>query len=336
MEIFQKSRQKQICLHESDLHALSDLMKNGFSFQDSLSIIRTTQNQHTVVQILTELEKGNTGEKVLSSYLNKQYNGYFMGFIQYMSLSDTLAAILQITSSEKKQKEELLKGILYPSLLFLGVTVGVLIFNMCVLPVMNAMMANFQYENMKITFIQYCLDYFCKGILCLLLISVITLGYCLHEKHLLRTYHWISKYYPNALLVKYASTQFSRFYLECLKRKIPTKAALSILTQMKQKPLVQDIAIQLDTHLQKGIQMNKAMADTATESGLIRIFQISLYASNCETMLEGYLHMVQERTSSEIRFFSRIVQGISYSAVGIVIVLVYQVLLMPIQIMQTL
>ena len=71
MEIFQKSRQKQICLHESDLHALSDLMKNGFSFQDSLSIIRTTQNQNTVVQILTELEKGNTGEKVLSSYLNK-------------------------------------------------------------------------------------------------------------------------------------------------------------------------------------------------------------------------------------------------------------------------
>lgn len=311
-------------------------MKNGFSFQDALSVIQTRKNSNTVAKISAELKEGKTSEAVLSTYLNMQYKGYFMGFIQYMSLSDTLAAILLITAAEKKQKEELLKGIFYPSLLFLGVTIGVLVFDACVLPVMTNMMASFQYENTTITVTQNCLDFLCKGILILLLISTAVLGYCLQKNQLLKTYHWISKYVPDALLVKYASTQFSRFYLECLKRKIPTKEALSILKQMKQKPLVQDIAEQLDSHLRDGIQMNEAMAETTTESAFVRIFQISLYASNCEDMLEGYLHMVQERTSSEIRFFSRTVQGISYSAVGIVIVLVYQVLLMPIQMMQTL
>jgi type II secretory pathway component PulF len=319
-----------------DLQAVSDLMMNGFSFQDALQIAKTKQNENLIDEILRHLSNGEQGETVIAKYLSPSCYAYFIGFIQYMPLKDTLSSILHIMEQEKKQKEDLIKGMLYPSLLFLGVNAGVLLFNSCVLPVMIHMMSSFQYANQTILMTQHVLSILSKCTLLGIAAGCIIMTYCLQSSHVIHTYHWIEKKLPDALLVKYASSQFCRFYLECIKRNLPTRESLLILKTMVQKPLVKDIAEQLDTLLSAGQEMSEAVAQSSAESALVQIFHIAVYASNCETMMEGYLHMVQERTVHEIQLFSRIVQGISYSAVALIIVLVYQVLLMPISMMQTL
>lgn len=327
---------EKICLHDGDLSAISDLMNNGFSFQDAAGIARTKQNQRTMIILEEKLKEGRDGENVIGAYLPAQYAGYFSGFIQYMPLKDALSAILQIVSSERKQKEELIKGILYPCLLFLGVNAGVLLFNSCVLPMMIQMMASFQYDASAVSMIQNILNLFSSIIFLGILIASVMAWYFLRPSQRIKTYHWIAARFPEALIVKCASSQFCRFYLECVKRKVATRESLLILKNLHQKPFVQDIARTLDILLNQGEGITGAVQQAAAESAFVRIFEIAVYASNCEEMMEGYLDMVQKRTEDEIHHFSRIIQCISYAAVAVVIALVYQVLLMPIQMMQTL
>ena len=60
----------------------------------------------------------------------------------------------------------------------------------------------------------------------------------------------------------------------------------------------------------------------------------AVYSSDCERMLEGYLEMTRVRTETQIRRFSRTVQFVSYLMIGIMIVLMYRLLLMPVNMMQ--
>lgn len=327
---------KKTCLTESDLSAAADLMKNGFSFQDALSIAETKENRQTVQAILLELAQGKEGESILPQYLPKQAAGYFAGFVQYMSMKDTFTAVLAILHSEKKQKEELVKGMLYPSLLFIGVNAGVLLFNAFVFPVMMQMMSSFSYQDTSLQIVQKAVSYTADTVLILLFISIIVIIAALQKKNIVSTYHWIQQRKEDALLVKFASADFIRFYLACMKRGIATKEALTILKDLKQKPLVSEIASQLDASLQEGMAFAEAAEKSTAESALVRIFRIAVYASNCEELMEGYMNMVSRRTEHEIAVYARIVQMFSYSAVAAVIVSVYQVLLMPIQMMQTL
>lgn len=332
----QKKQRKKTCLSEADLYGISELMNNGFSFQDAIGIATTKKNESVMAGIKEQLCTGIEGENVIAQYLSAQFLGYFQGFIQYMPLKDTLTAILQITASEREQKEELIKGILYPFLLFLGVNAGVLLFNSYVLPVMMHMMASFQYADAGIQQAQIILNGFSWSVFIGLFVLLLMAVYCLQRKHIVATYHFVQRYFPDGLFVKYASSQFCRFYLECVRRNLATRESFAILKQLDQKPFVKDIAAQLDQSLNQGKEMITAVKETHTESALIRIFKIAIYGSSCVEMLEGYLHMVSRRTVHEIHQFSVLMQCISYAAVAMIIVLVYQVLLMPIQMMQTL
>lgn len=311
-------------------------MHNGFSFKDAIKIAQTNQNITLVQQIQKDLEEGKEGDETFVQHLPSRYRGYFHGFIQYMTLKDTIHTVLAIQKAEKEQREELMKGLLYPSLLFIGVNIGLLMFNTFVFPVMIHMMQGFSYENQSIVLVQKTLGIFANIILFLLVIGISTLIVSLQQRNVVGTYHWVMKRKPDALLVKYASVDFSRFFLECLKKGMATKETLSILKNIEQKPLVQELAKQLDTLLDAGTSFSLATQMFHVESSLIRILQLAVYASNCCELMEGYLQMVKKRTANEIRMYGRIVQCISYSAVGLIVILVYQVLLMPIQMMQTL
>lgn len=311
-------------------------MNNGFSFQDSMKVAVTKTNTECIHLIESEMESGMQGEDILIKYMPLQYQGYFDGFMQYMSCKDSLASVLEIVQSERKQKEEIIKGMLYPTLLLLGVNIGVLIFDWFVLPVMTKMMAGFQVQDPSLFFLQNLIHFLSVFVLTAFCMTGIGLIYLLQPSRIVLTYHTIQKFFPESLIVKYASSQFSRFYLECLHRHISTRSSLQILKQMDRKPFVKEIASQLDVSLQQGQEMSQAIANAATESALNRIFHISVYASNCEAMMEGYLKMVKDRTSREIQRYARIVQCLSYCSVGMVILSVYQVLLMPIRMMQNL
>jgi type II secretory pathway component PulF len=148
------------------------------------------------------------------------------------------------------------------------------------------------------------------------------------------TYRFLCPRLKDSWLVMAASRDFTRFFLECVRRKVPTMQALRMLKQMKEKPLVALIASELDESLMNGTSFEKAMASPYVESALARFIHLAAAAANAETMLEGYLAMSAKRTEAAIRRFSACVQLFSYSLIGLVLIFVYSILMLPMTMLQ--
>jgi len=63
---------------------------------------------------------------------------------------------------------------------------------------------------------------------------------------------------------------------------------------------------------------------------------IAMQASNCQSMLKGYLEMCRVRKERAIKRTSYIIQIISYSLIGIVLIMVYSVLMAPLKVLESL
>ena len=87
--------------------------------------------------------------------------------------------------------------------------------------------------------------------------------------------------------------------------------------------------------LSGGDSFAEAVSTDYVEPVLSRFFKTAFYASECEKMLEGYLQMSSVRTAVMIRRFSVTVQLISYSMIGSMIVFVYLIMMVPMQMLQS-
>lgn len=309
-------------------------MEHGFSLTDSMEILDEKINHEGFAMIRERLALGDNVSEFFPSFAPKIYRGYFEGFIRYMPFTDALASSIALVKNEEKNREEIIKGMLYPTLLMIGMTCGIYLFNAFILPNMIQLLEGFNMDTAGYDLLQKVIQIASMLMMVVIVLAICIVCFSLQKKQIVNTYRLISKRFPDSILVQYASSQFARFYLECEKRNVSTIATMKILMQVKEKPLVSYIAMEMDAHLSNGESLQEAIQFSHVEAALLRFFRIAFYASDCEKMLEGYLDMVHFRTQRLIKRFSRNIQLISYSAVGVVLIFVYQILMMPMSMLQ--
>lgn len=325
---------KQIRLRKEDCKSLVHLMENGFSLSDSMEILDERYTHAIFRNIRQKLSNGEPVVNFFGNYCPKDIQQYFTSFIRYMSFDQALGASITIIEKMEEEKKMIIKGMLYPVLLFIGVIAGIGIFAQYVLPSLISMMSGFHIDGSGYALMQKVILTGSRLFMILLFLTLCIIMISLHSSNIVKTYRRISSFKDNAILVQYASSDFARFYLECERRGMSTSAILSILRQTKDKPLVAYIASEMDGHLLKGESFEEAVKACHVEKALLKFFRIAVYASDCTSMLEGYLDMVHIRTAAAIRRFSHCIQLVSYASVGIVLIFVYRVLMMPITMLQ--
>ena len=315
---------------------IARLMETGFSMKETMEIVADDSNKEIIQEIQEKLNHGEAVVTFFPSFLPKVYQTYFESFICCMSFQESLSTSIAITKKEEKNRKQILQGIMYPTILLLGVLAGVYMFSETILPNMIRLMAGFQMDAQTCEWMQKCIRLSTKSIMICFLIILVSISFALQKKYIVKTYQQIAKIFPNSIFVQVVSEQFARFFLECQKRNIPTRNALQILMRLQQQPCVSYIAKKLDQYLNVGSDILEAMQKTEVEEALLRFVKISYYSSGSEEMLEGYLEMVQKRKEQAIRRYTKVVQCISYGVCGVVIVFVYQVLMMPMRMLQNL
>lgn len=331
-----KSCVKRLCKKESgilDIETLGNislLMNGGFSLQQTMQILQCEENRETFEAIDAHLANGQSVDGFMTEYCPKEIRGYLKGFLLCMNLRDALCASLHVVSEEKKEKEILLKGCLYPCMLLAGMLAGIFLFASYVLPSMLSLMNSLAidetggYEQLSVLVRLF-------SIVCMILILAcgLALVYFLSPEKISATYALLAARFPDSLLVKMATRDFIRFFLECSKHHASTYESLRMLSEIHEKPLVALIAHSLNTSLLSGWSLEEAMKRSPVESALIRFIHIAAMANECTGMLEGYLSMCTKRTEASIRRFSKNVQLFSYTLIGIVLIFVYSVLMLP-------
>ncbi len=321
-------------MDKTDIDGIATLMGNGFTLQDAMDVLQDEKSKEVFQSIQEHLQRGESLGDFFYKYLPKQHAAYFSGFINFMPFAESLTLVIDILEKEKKNREQLIKGILYPLLLMVGMSAGVFVFNLVVLPKMLALMEGFHMETAGYMKVQKMLQILTTAVCLLVFLCAMVAAYFLQKDKIRDTYRMIAKKMPGSLLVQIASRDFVRFFLECIVRESSTYNALQALKTIEQKPLVGLIAGELDHSLMAGESFSQAVHSRYVEEKLEKFFRIAVLSSDCAKMLQSYLNMCDARLSHQIKRFSTTVQLCSYLIIGFVLIMVYRILMMPMGMLQ--
>lgn len=327
-------KQRAICLNEEDCDAAVSLMQNGFSLQDTLDFLCERRNEAIIAAMKEKMEQGEAFPEIFRSVCPKRIRSYFTGFSRFLPFLDSLQIALSMAKAEKQRQEMLVKELFYPGVLLVSCGIGVRLFSVFLLPQLLSMMQEFETETASYELLMHAMN----GVFVLLLLLFAALGIgmvlLMDENRLCQFYAWMEKRHPDSLLSCHVSETFCRFYLECVRHKISTRHTLSILRSIPGQPLVAYTAKQLDGMLMEGRNMEDAIASSAAESRLKRIFRLSIYAKDSAVLLEGYLETAALRTKRRLAYLASVVRLLCYGLIAVMAVCIYGMLLMPVSVIQ--
>lgn len=330
---FPKRRSKKK-LSKETMQGIASLMNSGFSLQQTLTILDDPASKPVFDEIRARLESGEAISDFLCEYTPAAYARYLSGFLMYMPFHNALALSLSIVNTDDRNQNELLKGLLYPVLMMVGMLGASALFSLTILPAMISLLEGFQLEDPSYGILKTAIPAAALTILILLAVMAVIFMISIRQKHIVSSYCFLLRFLKDSLPVQIASRNFTRFFLECVRQKLSTIQCMDILMHLPGRPVVSYIARMLDQEMRKGFSLEDAVHTDLLESSLSRFMKTAIYSSDCEKMLEGYLEMTKARTETQIRRFSRTVQFVSYLLIGVMIVLMYRLLLMPMNMMQ--
>lgn len=309
-------------------------MENGFSFTDTLQILKTKRNERRITQVLEKLEQGQTFKEAFSLLLPHCYRRYFNNFIRYLSVLESMRISVELATHEEKMKQKMMKDMVYPVVMLFVMFIGMYLFNGFVFPQMMTLMTSFEINVSSYYFLRSLIQLLSWLVTILFVVGMLFWVVFLEPNRKCWLYRVLVKYVPDSLMVQKASAEFARYFLECVRVRISTKQTMKILLDMKEKPLVRLIAQELNDALSKGESFEVTLHTPFVEHALQQFFQIALHGSNCEKMLEGYLVMNQQRHIKQVRIFTRSVQLSCYGVIGLILLVVYQILMLPMLMLQ--
>ena len=309
-------------------------MENGFSFTDTLQILKTKRNEHRIKYVLEKLEQGQTFKEVFSMLLPKGYRRYFDNFIRYLPVLESMRISVELASYEEKMKQKMMKDMVYPVVMLFVMFIGMYLFNGFVFPQMMTLMTSFEINVTSYYFLRSLIQLLSWLVTILLVVGLLLWVVFQEPNRKCWLYRVLVKYVPDSLMVQKASAEFARYFLECVRVRISTIQTMKILLDIKEKPLVRLIAKELNDSLSKGESFEETLHTPFVEHALQQFFQIALHGSNCEKMLEGYLVMNQQRHIKQVRIFTRSVQLSCYGTIGLILLVIYQILMLPMQMLQ--
>lgn len=319
-----------------DASGLAALLDSGFSFQQAEEILRDAKNGCVLDMIMQKLADSVPVEEALLPYMPLSYAGYLQDFMRYLPMTEAMVIAAKIVQEECEEKAFLIKGLLYPLGLLVGVSTGVFLFDRTVLPTMMDLLLGFQESSGSLLVMKKVLE---GGTLLLFLSvmsSLLLAVYWLSPLHIAHTYQYFAKRFPGCFLVQYASMRFAICYRICLEKGIATRTTLQMMQEMHGRPLTQFIAKELDRSFMAGCDFSEAIVSPYIEPSLAASFRLAMYMDDAVVMLDGYLKMCRNRMERQLKKIVSLIRLAAYGAVGIIIVVVYRVLMLPMSMLQQL
>ena len=120
-------------MRKEDCEAIAKLLDSGFSIKDALIVLKEKENEKAFDEIMNRLNDGESLHAFFYLYCPKSYVVLFESMSQCMPFLDSLLTCIEMHRAIEKSQKQIIDGMLYPSLLFLGMIVGMYLFNALIL-----------------------------------------------------------------------------------------------------------------------------------------------------------------------------------------------------------
>lgn len=283
--------------------------------------------------LLQRLARGDHVKDLLLQGNHGAFYEHLRFFLEITSLAEAITASLSMADVIKGMRQSMIKQASYPLLLFLFSLLTLFLFTTCIIPQLMQSASFSEGMGVLPTLVS-----FMQGFAYLILIMLVAgLLLALVAQHvptlrfrlldLLRFTH---------LPQQYCSYLLAGYDVQMLKHGISTRQAISFLSQLKEGSLLSQCAKQLEQALQSGFEMREALKEQKwIDASFLRYWDIASHTQNMEEMLIHYQRQQEEKWQRMIQRSAVMIQICAYSFVASMVLLVYQIMLVPLQILET-
>ena len=331
--ILRKQKQPKILIGKLDCEGISRLLNSGFSLTETLDLLQSKDNTAAFDHLRKELAQGKLLSACFTDITPRIYRRHLSAFLQYLPFPEALALTVSITRESDAMRKKYLRNLLYPSLLFIGTVLGMVIFNEFCFPALYSLIESFNGDPSLYLHMHTVIRILTSAVILVLVITFFILLWIMVKGIQIKSYQFMQKHFPDSMLIQYVSAEFIRFFRECIHCNIHTRKTLQIIADIPNRPLTAYLAATVSESLSQGTRFLEAVDSPALDSLLLKFIRIAVYSSDLENMLTGYLDLSQQRLDRQCRRITNTVQLISYAMIGVVLVFVYQVLMLPMNIL---
>lgn len=299
-------------------------------------MIESKKNKALIQQLLSCFDAGEKAADCFPAFCPVSWRSYLEGFLASTDFAQAFFLTRHLQETRDELQKKCHQQLFYPCLLLVLSLLGTILFSRFVFPAMIRMAEGFDTDTAGLKILQNLLQVFSIGLIALILAGSLLLLYALAPSRMVSTYQLLEKILPGNLWTAYTSIDFGRFLLETIRTGMPTARSLTMLEHLSTSPLVAALANTVHQALNQGCRFNDAIAQKGLDPLLPRFLKLAIYASSPIVMLEQYQTMALARYEARIHRLTRIIQAIAYAGIGILIVIIYRILLMPISILGSL
>lgn len=279
------------------------------------------------------LEQGMDIKEILLQGHKGSFYEHMRFFLPITSLQEAISSSISMEAFEKNVKQKFMKQTSYPMIIFLFSFVTLYVFSSMIIP---QLMQSFDLEHEQsflrsgVSIMQSFASAFfviVLAVLALLLVARIHQG----SKIILLRY-CRSTTLPQAI----CSYRLAGYYAQLIHHGIPTRHAFTFLTQLDQASLMSLCVKQIVAQLEDGKELTEILAENMWISKeFLQCWRIGLHTQDMETALKQYMERQEDVWMIQIKRAGIVIQAVAYGFVGLMVILVYQIMLVPLQILET-
>lgn len=298
------------------------LLEHGLSTKDMIVISFKAHEQ-----MLKGLEEGQSLGSLLADHAPKA--GILSVLMQAMKLKDALKVYDNMEKSSARLWSTLAKNAAYPMFLYVFSYGMLVFFSTAILPSMQV----YGSDSMALFWISWL-----KNLFGITNLALVVLTFCV-------LYILLAKKPPRKLFVllcrlpvfsRLYSCQFAALFSALLSAGLSSEEVISLLEQCKSIKSVQFYVPALHAGLLKGKDLYTALAAVdGLDASLLYFVKTGLYTSRTAPMLTLYFEQSLQKLEETIKKLSLSIQLFSYTAVGFLVITVYQVMLMPLNMLSS-
>lgn len=245
-------------------------------------------------------------------------------FINEVKINDFIIAK---KDHDQDIKSNILSIMLYPLLLVFVLFSLLIIFKIMVIPRLFEMMDLFTANVNDLRYINFIMN------LCLWLIIIVFIlmvfVFINYQKDKLQLYQWLNTHLKFNIIKEYITLQFCVYFNILLSEGIPTKNIFQLLNHLPDKKIISYITKKATLSLENGIEINEVLEDVDLEKRFIKMFRTGIMTGTLPELLNRYCQLEKTIFLNKLRKNMRLVQYMIYLFIGILVIILYQMLLLP-------
>lgn len=307
----------------------ASLLENGYSVETSLDIMQIHTNN-----ITNQLNQGIHIDKLILQGQKGKFYNYLSFFIQFMALPKAIYSAYEMELFEVQTKQQLSKKCAYPLLVLSIAMISIFLFSTFLIPQLTA---NFSIgkDLIYIQVVAYC-SKICIFILYLILFIVfMIMCIFLFPKFHAFMYHYILRHFN---VFKIYISYFLSGYMQALNEHgLSSLQTFTYLNKMHQNQFMYYVVDEINSDLYRGKKLNEIILQSnCLDKQFKMFFSIGYQNGNLNKSLNAYKSNAEIKWNKILSIVSFSIQIISYTMVGILLVCVYQIMLIPLNILEQL